>query len=121
MQLNETLLDALDHGIPLEFEFVVSYDDKAEDIRTIQLSYLPMARHYELQTDYSAPRAFSSRLQLLSALDLVRLPMSMPASRSGQVAMRLDTSSLPAPMRLSAFFDSDWRLASTSAAWAQDP
>jgi hypothetical protein len=121
LQLNQTLLDALDHGIPLKFEFVVSFDDGGNDTRTVQLSYLPMAKHYELRSDFFAPRTFSSRLQLLAALDLIRLPMSRPDSSRGRVSMHLDTTLLPAPMRLSAFFDSDWRLSSASTAWTQTP
>jgi hypothetical protein len=121
LQLNQTLLDALDHGIPLKFEFEVSFDGGGKDIRNVQLSYLPMAKHYELQTDFAAPRAFSSRLQLLAALDLIRLPMSRPDASGGHVDMHLDTGPLPAPMRLSAFFDRDWRLSSKSTEWARVP
>lgn len=121
LQLNQTLLDALDHGIPLRFEFVVSFGDGGQDTRAIQLSYLPMAKHYELRSDFSAPRTFSSRAQLLAAFDLIRLPMSMPGSSRGRVSMHLDTTLLPAPMRLSAFFDSDWRLSSASTTWTQTP
>jgi Domain of unknown function (DUF4390) len=114
VRLNPRLLDALDHGIPLRFEFVVSPEGSSRQIRTVQLDYLPMAKRYELS---GAPRTFDSRLQLIAALDLVKLPIDGLDTGKGTVFMRLDTDVLPAPMRLSAFFDSEWRVSSASVQW----
>jgi hypothetical protein len=118
VQLNPSLLDALDHGIPLRFEFVVSPESGGRQVRALQLDYLPMAKRYELRPVSGAPRSFTSRLQLIAALDLVKLPMNGLGAGSGTVFMRLDTDALPAPMRLSAFFDSEWRVSSTPVRWS---
>jgi hypothetical protein len=117
VRLNPRLLDALDHGIPLRFEFVVSPEGGSSQVRALQLDYLPMAKRYELRPASGAPRTFASRLQLIAALDLVKLPVAGLDTGKGTVFMRLDTDVLPAPMRLSAFFDSEWRVSSAPVQW----
>ncbi len=119
VRLNPSLLDALDHGIPLRFEFVVSPEGGSRQIRALRLDYLPMAKRYELRPTSGAPRTFASRLQLIAALDVVKLPMDGLGTGNGTVFMRLDTDALPAPMRLSAFFDSEWRVSSAPVRWSQ--
>lgn len=116
--LNATLRDALDHGIPLRFEFVVDQPERARSINVIELRYLPMTKRYEMSSNFGASRSYSSELQLLSALDRVRLPLDFVQTASGSVRVQLDTGSLPAPMRLMALLDSDWHMQSNTASWS---
>jgi hypothetical protein len=117
LKLNETQLTALDNGIPLAFEFVIETPGTATQRNRIELSYQPMAKRYQLRTDTDTPRSFTSRLQLLAAMDLVRLPIAVAKSTSGSVQMRLDTGALPAPLRLPALLDRQWHLLTTPASW----
>jgi len=116
LALTPTLLDALDHGVPLTLIFKLDMDDGSSSARFRELSYLPMTRRYRLLTDDGTARYFQSRLQLLAALDHVRLPLALP-SGSGSVRLYLDTASLPAPLRLPALFDRDWHLAAARYHW----
>jgi hypothetical protein len=116
LSFSATQLQALDHGIPLTIEFITTPAHGAAQPSRMQLGYLPMARRYELRADGIPARHFASRVQLLAALDRTRL--TLPAgSRSGDVYLRLDTSALPAPLRLPALFDPEWRLRSPALRW----
>lgn len=117
LRLSETQLEALDHGIPLRLEFVVAPQSAPRQLSRIEIGYLPMAKRYQLLADSRAPRYFSSRLQLLAALDRVSLPLEQVGSGTGTVLVRLDRSALPAPMRLPALLDSNWRLVSAPVTW----
>ncbi len=117
LRLSETQLEALDHGIPLRLEFVIAPRNAPHQLSRIVIGYLPMAKRYQLLADSRVPRYFSSRLQLLAALDRVSLPLDQVGSGTGTVLMRLDRSALPAPMRLPALLDSNWRLVSVPVNW----
>ncbi|MDZ4813126.1 MAG: DUF4390 domain-containing protein [Pseudomonadota bacterium] len=117
LRLSETQLEALDHGIPLRLEFVIAPRKAPRQLSRILIGYLPMAKRYQLLADSRAPRYFSSRLQLLAALDRVSLPLNAVGSGTGTVLVRLDRSALPAPMRLPALLDSSWRLVSVPVNW----
>ena len=117
LRLSETLLDALDHGIPLRLEFVIATQGAPRQLSRVEISYLPMAKRYQLIAELRTPRYFASRLQLLAALDRIRLPLNRMGSGAGSVFVRLDRSALPAPMRLPALLDSNWRLESVPVRW----
>lgn len=121
LQPSPVLLDALDHGIPLVFEFSVAVDAGPHQNSRWELSFLPMAHRYRLLIDAGSPRFFSNRVELLAALDHVRLPLPATNSVAGTLGMRLDTSALPAPLRLPALFDPDWRLKSPTIRWGSTP
>lgn len=121
LQFSATQLAALDHGIPLALEFIVTPEQAPEQLVRVQLSYLPMAKRYQLSAPGTAAREFSSRVQLLAALDQVRLPLALQSGAKGTISMRLDSSALPAPMRLPALFDPEWRLQCAPFHWASSP
>lgn len=117
INLSQIALDALDHGIPLVLEFDIRPDAGPRQKVRWELSFLPLMRRYQLLIDDSAPRFFSSRVQLLAALDRIRILLTDASASSGQIRLRLDTSALPAPMRLPALIESGWRLRAPAAEW----
>ncbi len=117
IELSPIALDALDHGIPLLLEFDIRPLAGPRQKARWELSFLPLMRRYQLLIDGSAPRFFSSRVQLLAALDRIRIQLNDGSGGSGQIRLRLDTSALPAPMRLPALLESGWRLRADAADW----
>lgn len=117
LQLTDTQLQALDHGIALSFLFELVTPGKSRQTTRVALSYLPMARQYQLLVADQPGRLFSSRVQLLAALDQVRVPLPDIEARSGVVTLHLDTGALPAPLRLPALFNPEWRLQTEPFLW----
>src|SRR6202012_1039656 len=81
-----SLLDALDHGIPLDFVLTLKaqkrallgmHRDIAEQRRHVQLRYYPLSRYYQFRDlDLDQTRSFPARASALAALESVRIPLS---------------------------------------------
>lgn len=121
LTFSPTMLAALDHGIPLSLDFRIDPAHGRSQHQWVTLRYLPLLRRYELSAGGSPAQGFASRLQLLAALDRLRLPVSALRPEGGSVSFHLDTQALPAPLRLPALFDRAWRLQSAPTAWVWMP
>ncbi|HET6604702.1 MAG TPA: DUF4390 domain-containing protein [Xanthomonadaceae bacterium] len=116
------MLEALDRGIPLRLGYRVHWcaeGGRAPESRVLEMRYFPLSRHYELREDHSGSRrTFARRSALLAALDRVRLSLSPPPGCGARIAVALDLTSLPTPLRFPAFLEpSQWRLVSPEYAW----
>jgi hypothetical protein len=120
LRFSRTMRDALAHGIPLR----LVYDIQGCAVTTwevIELRYVPLTRHYELQRfGDPQPRSFARRSALLASLDRIRLPLSSvpPDDCVGRVTVALDLTSLPTPLRFPALLRrGEWRMISPSTPW----
>lgn len=127
LALSSTMLEALDRGIPLRLAYRMEWCASAgrdAEARVLELRYAPLSRHYELRPlpDGETLR-FARRSALLAALDRVRLPLHLSAPGcGGTVAVALDLTALPTPLRFPAFLEpSHWRLVSPEFAWPSAP
>lgn len=121
------VLDALANGVPVRLEFFLGGRDASNrvafDRRVLELSYQPLLRRWQLRrNDSESPRLFSSRAQLLAAMDQVRLPLGddwklLKGAREYSLRVRLPPSSLPGPLRLPAWFSRTWRIDSGEVMW----
>lgn len=117
LHFSDTLLQALDHGIPLQLE--VQLAGTVANVQYIDLRYRPLSRQYELSLPGEAgARVFGSRARLLAALDRIVLPMT-PAAAAGAVRVQLRSSALPAPLRLPALVEREWQLATPARPWGR--
>lgn len=124
------LIEALEQGIGLvlRYEFLSGpWWRRASAHHEIQIGYQPLTRHYLLHPlspgSNLSDRAFVRRGALLSALEEVprmRLDDALCAgARQGfGFRARLDPESLPAPLRLTTWFDPNWAL---DTGWTQWP
>ena len=113
LRFTDTQMQALEHGIPLRL--AVHLGGAAPDV-AIELRYSPLSRQYELALPNDAgTRVFSSRARLLAALD--RVVVNDVGAAQGVVRVELVSSALPAPLRLPALIDRDWRLATPPRTW----
>lgn len=121
-----TLLDALDHGVPLVLRLDVGASapgTRLHTVRRIELRYLPLAGRYAwTDLDVGTTRLFARRALLLAALDRIRLPLDatwrdLPAGSRCRVSLALDVDALPAPLRVPALFSPQWRLATADHRW----
>ena len=121
LRFSRTMREALDHGIPLRLVYIAEGCDTGA-WQSLELRYVPLTRHYELQrSDTPDARSFARRSALFAALDRVRLPLRAAprADCQGRVWVALDLVSLPTPLRLPAFLQrAQWRLVSPVAAWS---
>jgi hypothetical protein len=121
LRFSRSMRDALTNGIPLRLVYGIE-GCEVGGTQVLELRYLPLLRHYELQRLGDAQsRSFARRSTLLASLDRIRLPLlrePTPGCR-GRVSMALDLTSLPTPLRIPAFLQrAEWRLISASTAWA---
>lgn len=132
--LSETVIDALDNGVPLTIQVQMEVWRKRdwlwdETIASIQqrfrLEYHALARQYlvtnlnngELRSFPSRPSAID-HLGRLYDFPLLDHGLLDPAARYyGRLRARLDIESLPAPLRPVAYLSADWRLTSDWYAW----
>ena len=116
LRFTDTLLQALDHGIPLQLALHV--DGASASVQRIELRYRPLSRQYELRLPGEADaRVFASRARLLAALD--RVVLSEVSAASGRVRVELVSSALPAPLRLPALIEREWQLATPQRSWSR--
>jgi hypothetical protein len=133
------MLDALDHGIALDFEVTVEAQGaswlgwrttigKARWRR--ELRYFPLTRQYQMRdpenpSGTSETRSYPARASLIAAISDLRLPL--PADWLGglgvaavdRYTLRIDLQrdNLPGALRLPALIDADWRLSTGIYAW----
>lgn len=134
-QPNETLLDGLDHGIPLVFQITLSAQvagplgwktNIAEQRWRRELRYFPLTRQYQLRDpdlaqDSVQTRSYSVRQLVIAAIADLRLPLdpAMSAAAAQRYVLRIDLErdALPGALRLPAMIDADWRLSTGNYAW----
>lgn len=127
-------LKALEHGIPLQIdiEMVIRQSRKWLWDKTIQeaslnlrLEHHPLSNQF-LITDLNTGikrhfQRLQNALEFLGTIKrypfLARSALDKNKSYTAQVRARLNTESLPAPLRLTAYIASDWRLSSPWFKW----
>lgn len=132
--LSTPVSDALVNGLPVVIElqvqvvrdyFGVWNQTVASLTQQYQLQYHALSRQYLLRNlNSTAQRSYPTEQAALDALgDVDTLPLldkrllADGVHYDGRVRARLDIESLPAPLRLVAYFDTDWRLASEWYRW----
>jgi len=134
-QPSETLLDGLDHGIPLVFDISLSAQARgrlglqanlAEQRWRRELRYFPLTRQYQLRDPDVArsgtqARSYAVRALVIAALADLRLPLdpALTAASAQRYVLRieLERDALPGALRLPALIDADWRLSTGDYAW----
>lgn len=123
LRFSDKMRDALENGIPLRLTYRLEGCGEPAYLM-LDLRYSPLNRHFELHRPGEAQaRSFARSGALLAALDRVHLPMGeYGAGCSGRVAVGLDLTSLPTPLRFPAFLQpGDWRMVSAPVAWSTSP
>lgn len=136
--LNATVSEALENGVPLTFEIHVQMrrvkawiweSDVAERrLRTV-LRYRPLSGLYELRNLLGDEKiAFATRDAALRALGKI---VAMPVVRRDSLDLdeeylvridaRLDVAALPLPMRPMAYLDRDWSIEGEPWEWRLRP
>jgi hypothetical protein len=128
---SEAVLDALDHGIALDFVFDLrAYAPgrfgwnatlgRAQ--RHVELRYFPLSRRYQLtDLDRGETRSYAARALLIAALEDLRLGLpdnwAGSGARSYALSVDLDRDRLPGALRLPVLLRTDWRLFSGDYSW----
>ncbi|MBS0567554.1 MAG: DUF4390 domain-containing protein [Proteobacteria bacterium] len=138
-QPSETLLDGLDHGIPLVFDIRLSAQapgklglraELATQRWRRELRYFPLTRQYQLRDPDAAhggtqTRSYAVRALVIAALADLRLPLdpTLVAAAAQRYVLRIDLErdALPGALRLPALIDADWRLSTGNYAWQARP
>ncbi len=132
--LSTPVSDALNNGLPLVIELQVQvvrdyfgvWDQTVASLtQQYQLQYHALSRQYLLRNlNSTAQRSYPTEQAALDALgDVDTLPLldrrllSENVHYDGKVRARIDIESLPTPLRLVAYLDADWRLASEWYRW----
>jgi hypothetical protein len=125
LQFSDTLLAALDNGVPLRLGYRLDWcGGRSVQGVQITLRYAPLSAQYELLGIEGAPRRFAQRANLLAALDRVRLPLASapPQDCALQAEVALQLTSLPTPLRFPALLQpGEWRMVSPRAQWPAAP
>ena len=125
-RLNGPMSDALEHGIPITLQIELEARSKQIELgdrRAIELRYFPLSRRYQLRDLRSGTvRSFTAYGSLIDSLGALRLPLpasfvELPAGTELRVAVGLDHSALPGPLRLPAILEPAWRLVAPEYAW----
>jgi hypothetical protein len=127
-------LKALEHGIALQIDIEMQakqnrkwlWDKKIRNkIFSQQLEYQPLSEQY-LVTDLNTGsrrhfRSFQYALEFLGSINdypfLEPTALQQDKTYTALVRASLNTESLPAPLRLSAYISSDWQLSSPWFKW----
>jgi hypothetical protein len=130
-QPSDAVLDALDHGIVLDFVVdlraygptrVGWRDTLAHIERHIELRFFPLSRRYQLRDlDRGETRSYAARALLMAALEDLRLELpgdwTQATAASYALSVDLDRERLPGALRLPALLRPDWRLSSGDYSW----
>lgn len=134
-QPGETLLDGLDHGIPLVFAITLTAQAPGAFglPRTLarqhwrrELRYFPLTRQYQLRDpdraqDSAQTRSYGVRQLVIAAITDLRLPLdaALGAAPAQRYVLRIDLErdALPGALRLPALIDADWRLSTGDYTW----
>jgi hypothetical protein len=124
LRLSRTMQSALSSGIPLRLAYRIEACGPQPQGARIELRYVALTRSYEMRRSGDPTvRRFGRRSAMMAALDRVRLPLSGPLDDecSGRLAVALDLTSLPTPLRFPAFLKpGEWRLVSPTVTWHAD-
>jgi len=134
-QPSGVLLDALDHGIALDFEITLKAQIRgfANWNRTLaqthwhrELRYFPLTRQYQVRdAAHAETRSYAARASLIAAITDLRLelPADWPGAAAQRYALRIDLErdNLPGALRLPALIDVDWRLSTGTYTWPVPP
>ena len=136
--LNETVSEALENGVPLTFEIHIQMrrvqawiwesDIVDRRLRTV-LRYRPLSGLYELRNLLGEEKiAFATRATALRALGrIVGMPvvkrdsLDLDQEYLVRIEARLDVGALPLPMRPKAYLDRDWSLEGEPWEWRLRP
>lgn len=135
IQLNPTLSDALDEGVPLTFrlqfhlsrprlyawwrQFSEGFDPTAEQL--YKLSFHALTQTYRVSIGGTLYKTYPSLNDALAAMGSIRswrvlskagVGKSRLGEFAGEVRLMLDISQLPRPFQLSALGATDWKLES---------
>lgn len=129
-QPDSEVLDALDHGIALNFVVTVRAQTQgllgihrtlAVQQRHLQLRYYPLTRQYQLRDlDRNQARSYAARALALAAFEELRLPLtdwSAAKAARYQLRIELDRDALPGALRLPALWRSAWHISSGTYSW----
>lgn len=128
--LSQAARQALNNGVAL----VVLVDAEVRDSRSLtllathqhalEIRYLPLSEHYQLQnqsTDPASSKTFPRLRHVMAELGRIRLSMATgplaPGDYEFRVRISIDRSSLPMPMQLPAALMPGWRLDSDWTQW----
>jgi hypothetical protein len=139
-QPNDVLLDALDHGIALDFSITLKAQAPtflgwqrtlAQTHWHRELRYFLLTRQYQLRDPDQVSgggaetRSYPARASLIAAITDLRLslPATWPTSGVTRYSLRIDLErdNLPGALRLPALIDVDWRLSTGSYTWQVPP
>lgn len=129
IELTEAVLEALHNGVPITVQVENRLRQPrrwlwartlASESRRYTLTYQSLSAQYViLWPDDAGYRAYPSRHVAFAALESpetwrTELPDEVPAGATlvSETRARLDLQELPAPLRLMAYFSSDWRIGS---------
>lgn len=136
--LNDTVSEALENGVPLTFEthvqmrhakaWIWEKDIIDHRLRTV-LRYRPLSGLYELRNlQGNDSLSFATRTAALRALGrVVAMPiierdkLDLDREYLVRVEVKLDIEALPLPMRPMAYLKSDWSISSESWEWRLRP
>lgn len=114
LDLGERATLALESGLVLGFRVDWQLADGRALQQILWLRYSPLLRRYALAIGDRPLQQFALRNALLAAFENAQLSWpeeaSCAGSCGGRVRLRLDVSSLPAPLRLPALVQRDWAL-----------
>jgi hypothetical protein len=137
-QLNDTVSEALENGVPLTFEthvqmrrekaWIWEADVVEHRLRTV-LRYRPLSGLYELRNLLGEEKlSFATRDAALRALGrIVAMPvvqrdtLDLEDEYLVRLDARLDVESLPLPMRPAAYLNRDWSIRGEPWEWRLKP
>jgi hypothetical protein len=124
------VLEALEHGITLQFDIVVQAlapsrfgwrRTLAAQTRHLQLRYFPLSRQYQLRDlDLEQTRSYAARALAIAAIEDLRMPLqnfSVTQADRYRLEIALDRDALPGALRLPALFLPAWRWCGGEYAW----
>lgn len=125
------VLDALDHGIALQFKIDVQAQGVsrfgwrpmlARGTYHLELRYFPLSRQYRWRDlDHGDTRNYSARSLLIAALEDLHLSVPEEFRAAGvqryRLNIELQRDALPGALRLPALLDSKWHMASGDYTW----
>jgi hypothetical protein len=136
--LNDTVSEALENGVPLTFEthvqmrradaWIWESDVVDHRLRTV-LHYRPLSGLYELRNLQGDERlSFATRDAALNTLgNIVAMPviersrLDLDEDYLVKIEVRLDIEALPLPMRPTAYLKRDWWISSEPWEWRLRP
>jgi hypothetical protein len=136
--LNDTVSEALENGVPLTFEthvemrraeaWIWESDVVEHRLRTV-LRYRPLSGMYELRNLQGNERlAFATREAALRTLGKIvampvidRAELELDQDYVVRIEVNLDIESLPLPMRPIAYLKPDWSISSDTWEWRLRP